>query len=191
MLLCPFILSSPSFPPPLSISLFSVSASPSLLCKQVHQYHPSRFHICANMWYTKCPFAVQSLSHVWLFAIPWTATRQTFLFLTIPWSLLRLMSTQSVMPSNHLILRHPLLLQWVSSSNQVAKVLELQLQHQSFQWIFRVDFLYNWLVWSPCCQRHFQESSLAHSTKASVLQHLAFFIIQLSHLYISSSPAPG
>ena len=45
MLLCPFVLSSLSSPQPLSISLFSMSASPSLLCKQVHQHHPSRFHI--------------------------------------------------------------------------------------------------------------------------------------------------
>ena len=62
------------------------------------------------------------------------------------------------MPSDHLIPRHPLLLLpsifpsnrvfWVSSSHQVAKVLELQLQHQPFQWIFRTDFLYYWLVWS-------------------------------------------
>ena len=51
--------------------------------------------------------------------------------------------------------------QCVSSPNQVAKVLEFQLQHQSFQWIFRVDFLYNWLVWSPCCPRDSQESSPA------------------------------
>ena len=48
---------------------------------------------------------------------------------------------------------------WVSSSHQVAKVLELQLQHQSFQWIFRVDFLEDWLVWSPCSPRDSQESS--------------------------------
>ena len=40
---------------------------------------------------------------------------------------------------------------------KVAKVLELQLQHQSFQWIFRTDFLYNWLVWSPCSPRGSQE----------------------------------
>ena len=53
------------------------------------------------------------------------------------------------------------LFQWVSSSHQMAKVLELQLQHQSFQWIFRVDFLYNWLVWSPCSLRDSQESSPA------------------------------
>ena len=67
------------------------------------------------------------------------------------------MSTELVMPSYHLILCLPLLLLpsifqhqglilWVSSSHQVAKVLELQLQHQSFQQIFRVDFLCDWLV---------------------------------------------
>ena len=50
---------------------------------------------------------------------------------------------------------------WVGSSQQVAKVLELQLQHQSFQWIFRVGFLLDGLVWSPCCPRHSQESSPA------------------------------
>ena len=51
-----------------------------------------------------------------------------------------------------------LFFQWVTWSHQVAKVLELQLQHQSFQWVFRVDFLYAWLVWSP---RDSQESSPA------------------------------
>ena len=55
--------------------------------------------------------------------------------------------------------QHQGLFQWVSSSHQGAKVLELQLQHQSFQWIFRVDFLYDWLVWSPRCPRDSQESS--------------------------------
>ena len=45
---------------------------------------------------------------------------------------------------------HQGLFQWVNSSHQVAKDLELQLQHQSFQWTFRVDFLLDWLVWSPC-----------------------------------------
>ena len=49
--------------------------------------------------------------------------------------------------------------QWVSSSHQGAKVLELQLQHQSFQWIFRTDFLQDWLVWPPCSPRDSQESS--------------------------------
>ena len=52
--------------------------------------------------------------------------------------------------------QHQGLFQWVGSLHQVAKVLELQ--HQSFQWIFWVDFLYDWLVWSPCCPRDAQES---------------------------------
>ena len=49
-------------------------------------------------------------SCVWLFATPWTAARQASLFFTISWSLLKVMSIESVMPSNHLILCHPLLL---------------------------------------------------------------------------------
>ena len=55
--------------------------------------------------------------------------------------------------------QHQGLFQWVSSSHQVAKILELQPQHQSFIWIFRVDFLYDWLIWSLCCPRNSQESS--------------------------------
>ena len=54
--------------------------------------------------------SAESLSRVWLFAIPWTAARQASLSITDSWSLLKLMSTESVMPSNHLILSHPLLL---------------------------------------------------------------------------------
>ena len=95
---------------------------------------------------------VQSLSHVWLFATPWSAPWQTSLSITNSQSLLKLMSIESVMPSNHLILCRPLLFlpsilpsikvfSYVSSVHQVAKVLEFQLQHQSFQWIFRTDSL--------------------------------------------------
>ena len=62
--------------------------------------------------------------------------------------------------------QHQGLFQWVSSLQQVAKVLELQLQHQSFQWIFRTDFLYDWLVWSPCSLRDSQESSPAPQFKS-------------------------
>ena len=51
------------------------------------------------------------------------------------------------------------LFKWVSSLHQVAKVLEFQLQHQSFQWIFRTDFLQDGLVESPCSPRDCQESS--------------------------------
>ena len=45
--------------------------------------------------------------------------------------------------------------------HQVGKVLEFQFQHQSFQWIFRTDFLYDWLVWFPCSPRDSQQSSPA------------------------------
>ena len=51
------------------------------------------------------------------------------------------------------------LFKWVSFSHQVAKVLEFQLQHQSFQWIFRTDFLHDGQVGSPCSPRDSQESS--------------------------------
>ena len=54
--------------------------------------------------------SVQSLSHVQLFATPWTAAHQAYLSITNSWSLLRLMPIESVMPSNHLIFCHPLLL---------------------------------------------------------------------------------
>ena len=67
----------------------------------------------------------------------------------------------------------------------MAKELEFQLQHHSFQWIFRTDFVYHWLVWSPWSPR---DSSLLqyHSSKASVLQRSAFFMVLLSHPYITT-----
>ena len=71
--------------------------------------------------------------------------------------------------------QHQGLFQWVGSSNQVARVLELQLQHQSFQWIFRIGFLSDWLIWSPCSPRDSQESSPApyfESINPSVLSLL-------------------
>ena len=85
-------------------------------------------HICCNCLYCMCTphsgtmtmrsvqyssvqfSSVQSLSHVWLFATPWTAASQASLSITSSWSLLRLMSIEAVMTSNHLILCHALLL---------------------------------------------------------------------------------
>ena len=93
----------------------------------------------------------QSLSHVRLFVTPWIPARQKPLSITNSQSSLRLTSIESVMPSSHLILcrppsppapkpsQHQGLFQWVNSSHEVAKV--LQLQHQSFQWTPRTDLL--------------------------------------------------
>ena len=81
---------------------------------------------------------------------------------------------------------HQGLFQWVGFSHQVAKVLELQLHHQSFQWIFRVDFLEDWLIWFPCCLGTLKSLLWHHSLKASVLWRSAFFMVQLSHLYMTT-----
>ena len=89
---------------------------------------------------------VQSLSHVQLLATPWTAARQASLSITISWSLLKLVHLvgDAIQPPHPLLSpsppafdlsQHQGLFQWVSSSHQVATVLEQQLQHQSFQWI--------------------------------------------------------
>ena len=134
---------------------------------------------------------VQSLHRVWLLA-PWTAAYQASLSFTISHSLLKLMSIDSVMPSNHLTLCLPLLLLpsffpniRVFSDDSVLhirwpKLLELQLQHQSFQRIFTVDFPYSW---SPCSPRDSQEPSLTsqfksiNSSALSLLYHPAVISI--------------
>ena len=76
--------------------------------------------------------------------------------------------------------QHQGLFKWVSSSHQVAKVLEFQIQHQSFQWTPRTDLLLDGLVGSPCSPRNSQESSPTPQFKISILQCSAFFMVQLS-----------
>ena len=66
------------------------------------------------------------------------------------------------------------LFHWVSSLHQVAKGLEFKLQHQSFQWTFRTDFLYNWLVGSPWSPRDSQESSPTSQFKSINSSVLSF-----------------
>ena len=82
--------------------------------------------------------------------------------------------------------QHQGLFQWVSSLHQVARVLEFQLQHQSFQCIFRADLLkVDWL--DPLAVQGTLKSVLQHhSSKASILRCSAFFIVQLSHPYITT-----
>ena len=123
---------------------------------------------------------VQMLNCVWLFVTPWTAAHQASLSFTNSQSLLKCMSTELMMPSNHLILWLPLLLlpsifpnirvfnKWVGSLHQVAKVLEPWLQHQSFQWIIRVGFLWDWLVDLLAVQGTLKSLLQHHSLKASM-----------------------
>ena len=143
-------------------------------------------------------YSVQSLSRVWLFATPWTAACQVSLSITNSWSLPKLMSIASVMPSNHLILCCPLLLLLsifpsirVFSNELVLhirwpKVLEFQLQHQSFQWIFRTDFLkVDWLD-LLAVQGTLKSLLQHHSSKAPILLCSAFFIVQLANPYLTT-----
>ena len=82
--------------------------------------------------------------------------------------------------------QHQGLFQWVSSSYQVAKVLEFQLQHQSFQWTPRTDlFRMDWLD-IPAAQGTLKSLLQHHSSKASILQLSAFFMVQLSHPYMTT-----
>ena len=113
----------------------------------------------------------QSLSHVRLFATPMDCSTPGFPVLH---HLLEVAQThvhrvsEAIQPSHPLsysspptfyISQHQGPFQWVSSSHQLAKVLEFQLQHQSFQWIFKTDFLWDGLVGAPCSPGDTQESS--------------------------------
>ena len=82
--------------------------------------------------------------------------------------------------------QHQGFFQWLDSLHQVVKVLELQPQHQSFQWIFRTDFLQAWLVWSLCCPRDFQEPSQAPQFKSINSSAVNVLMVQHSHLYLTT-----
>ena len=138
--------------------------------------------------------SVQSLSHVQLFVTPWTATRQASLSITNSQSSPKPMSIESVMPSNHLIVCHPLLLlpsifpsirvfsnesapriRWLkywsfsfstSPSNEYSGFISFRIDHLAVQWILRS-------LLQP------------YSSKAWILQHSAFFMVQLSPLYMT------
>ena len=138
--------------------------------------------------------SVQSLSHVQLFATPWTAAYQVSLSITNCQSLLKLLSIESMMPSNHLILCCPLLppsifpsirvfsnesvltIRWpkywsfsysISNSNEYSELIS-----------FRMDWLDLLAVQGSLLQHH--------SSKASILRHSAFFVVQLSHLHMTT-----
>ena len=130
---------------------------------------------------------------------PMDCSTPGFLSFTISRSLLRLMSIESVMPSNHLILCCPLLLlpsifpRIRVFSNESAlcirwPILEFQLQHQSFQCIFRTELISFRTDWLDLLVVQGTLKSLLqhHSPKASILQCSAFFIVQFSHPYMTT-----
>ena len=89
------------------------------------------------------------------------------------------------------LFQHQCLFQWVSSSHQVAKVLELQLQHQSFQWIFKlISFRTDWFDLLTV-QETLKSLLQHHSSKASIRQCPAFAIVQHSHPYVTTGKTIG
>ena len=138
---------------------------------------------------------VQLLSRVQLFETPWTAVSQASLSITNSWILLKLMSIESVMPFNHLILCLPvLLLPSIFSSIRVFYN-ELVLciswpEYWSFifsiQWIFRTDFHLGCIVWSPCSPWVSQKSSPTSQFQSINFLCSAFFMVQLSHPYMTA-----
>ena len=141
--------------------------------------------------------SVQLLSHVQLFMTPWTTACQASLSITNFWSLLKLISIELVMPSNHLILCHPLLLPSIFPrirvfSNESALHIRWP-KNWSFSFSISpsnehpglISFGMDWM------DLHAVKGTLKsllqyHSSKASILWRSAFFTIQLSHPYLTT-----
>ena len=142
--------------------------------------------------------SVQALSLVRLFVTPWTAARQASLFITNSQSLLKLMSVELVMPSNHLILCHPLfLLPPIPPSIRVfSNESTLRMRWPKY-WSFSlnispsnehpglISFRMDWLD-LLAVQGTLKSLLQHHSSKASILRRSAFFIVQFSHPYMTT-----
>ena len=141
---------------------------------------------------------VQSLSRVWLFATPWITACQASLSITNSRSLLKLMPIKSVMPSSHLVLCRPLLLLplILPSIRIFSSESTLGVRWPKY-WSFSfsispssehpglISFRRDWLD-LLAVQGTFKSLLQHHSSKASILQHSAFFIVQLSHPYMTT-----
>ena len=136
--------------------------------------------------------SVQSLSHVWLFATPWTATLQASLPITNSPGLLKLMSIESVMPSNHLLLL-PSIFPTIKvfSNNAIICLRWPKFWHFSFsinpssEYSGLSSFMIHWfdlLVVQGLLKSLLQY----HSSKAPILQCSAFFMVQLSCPYMTT-----
>ena len=142
--------------------------------------------------------SVQSLSRVQLFATPWTAARQTSLSITNSQSPPKPMSIEQVMPSNHLILCHPLLLlpSIFPSIRVFSNESALRIRWPKY-WSFSfnispssehlglISFRMDWLDLFAV-QGTLKSLLQHHSSKASSLQRSAFFTVQLSHPYMTT-----
>ena len=142
--------------------------------------------------------SVQSFSHVWLFVTPWTTAHQASLSITNSQSFLKLMSIESVMPSNHFILCRPLLLlpSIFPSIRVFSNELVLRIRWPKY-WSFSFNISpsneYSGLIsfrmgWFDLLAVQGTLKSLLqpHSSKASILQCSAFFIVQLSHPHVTT-----
>ena len=137
--------------------------------------------------------SVQSLSRVRLFTTPWSAAHQASQSITNSQSLLRLMSIETVMPFNHLILCHPFLLPSIFPSIRVfSNESALRMRWRKYwsfsfnispsnEYSFRMDWLDLLAV-----QGTLKSLLQNHSSKASILQRSAFFIVQLSRPYMTT-----
>ena len=142
--------------------------------------------------------SVQALSRVWLFATPWTAAHEASLSIANSWILHKLMSIEWVMPSNHLIICHPLvLLPSIFPSIRVFSNESTLCVRWPKYWSFSfsispsnehpglISFRMDWLD-LLAVQGTLKSLLQHHSSKASTLRHSAFFIVQPSHPYVTT-----
>ena len=156
------------------------------------------YHFCCSSFPLS---SVQSLSCVRLFATPWTAVCQASLSITNSWSLLKLMSVDLVMPSNHLVLCRPLLLPpsiipsiRVFSNESVLCITWPKYWSFSFnispssKYLGLISFMIDWFD-LLAVQGTLKSLLQHHSSKPSILLRSAFFIVQLSHPYMTTGKA--
>ena len=141
--------------------------------------------------------SVQSLSHVRLFATPWTAAHQASLSITNSWSLPKLISTELVMPSNHLILCHHLLLPSIFPSIRIFSSESVLYIRWPKYWSFSfsispsneysglISFRIDWLD-LLAVQGIFKSLLQHHSSKTSIFRCSALFMVQLSLPYMTT-----
>ena len=156
----------------------------------------SRAHFCDGAISVQFS-SVQSLSRVWFFVTPWTAARQASLSISNSQNLLKVMSIELLMPSNHLILCHPLLLPSIFPSIRVFSNESVLCIRWPKYWSFSfsispsneysgvISFRMDWLD-LLAVQGTLKSFLQHHTSKASILWCSAFFRVQLSHLYMTT-----